>query len=149
MKTCTQCGETKDDTEFYREKGRRKSECKACNNKRNTLANRKDPRSRMVATAKWRAKKYGIPFNLSKHDFVIPEVCPLLGIPINKVGSKRTDNSPSLDKIDPERGYTKGNVWVISDKANRMKQNMTVETLRHFADTIEKHLEVNYALPRV
>jgi hypothetical protein len=34
-----------------------------------------------------------------------------------------------------------GNVWVVSDKANRMKQNMTVELLRHFADTIEKQLE--------
>ncbi len=33
------------------------------------------------------------------------------------------------------------NVWVISDKANRMKQNMTVELLRHFADIIEQHLE--------
>lgn len=141
MKTCTQCGETKDESEFYGEKGRLKSECKVCNNARNVINNRKDPRGRMVATAKWRAKKYGIPFNLSKQDFVIPAVCPLLGIPISPVGSKRSDNSPSLDKIDPKKGYTTGNVWVISDKANRMKQNMTVELLRHFADTIEQHLE--------
>ena len=141
MKACTQCGETKDDTEFYLEKGRLKSECKACNNKRTTLGKRKDPRGRIVATAKYRAKKYGLPFNLSKKDFVIPKVCPLLGIPIGPVSGKRSDNSPSLDKIYPEKGYTVGNVWVISDKANRMKQNMTVEMLRHFADTIEQHLE--------
>ena len=141
MKTCTQCGETKDESEFYAEKGRLKAECKACNNARNVTNSRKDPRGRMVATAKWRAKKYGIPFNLSKQDFVIPTVCPLLGIPIDTVGSKRSDNSPSLDKIDPAKGYTTGNVWVISDKANRMKQNMTVDLLRHFADIIEQHLE--------
>ena len=141
MKACTQCGENKDDSHFYGEKGRLKSECKVCNNSRNTLKKREDPRGRMVATAKYRAKKYGLPFSLTKHDFVIPDVCPLLGIPINKVGSKRTDNSPSLDKIDPAKGYTTGNVWVISDKANRMKQNMSVELLRHFADKIEQHLE--------
>jgi hypothetical protein len=143
MKACTQCGETKEDTEFYREKGRRKSECKACNNKRNRERLRLHPKQRMLATAKWRSKKYGIPFNLTTNDFEIPEVCPLLGIPVNPVASmgKRTDNSPSLDKIDPEKGYTVGNVWVVSDKANRMKQNMTVELLRHFADTIEKQLE--------
>ena len=141
MKTCTQCCEIKDESEFYMEKGRLKAECKTCNNTRNALHNRTDPRGRMVATAKWRSKKYGRPFSLSKYDFVIPDVCPLLGIPINPVGGKRSDNSPSLDKIDPEKGYTASNVWVISDKANRMKQNMTVELLRHFADTIEQQLE--------
>ena len=141
MKTCTQCGEIKDESGFYVEKGRLKAECKVCNMARSVAHSRKDPRGRMVATAKWRAKKYDIPFNLSKQDFAIPDVCPLLGIPISPVKGKRSDNSPSLDKIDPAKGYTTGNVWVISDKANRMKQNMTVELLRHFADTIEQHLE--------
>lgn len=146
MKTCTQCGETKDDADFYMEKGRLKSECKKCNNKRSAKHNRKDPRGRMLATAKWRSKKLGHDFNLTKEDIVIPKVCPLLGIPINAVNGKRSDHSPSLDKIDPDKGYTVGNVWVISDKANRMKQNMTVELLRKFADIIEEQKEKKIAV---
>jgi hypothetical protein len=31
---------------------------------------------------------------------------------------KATHNSPSLDKLDPKKGYVKGNIKIISQKAN-------------------------------
>lgn len=86
------------------------------------------------------AKYKGIPFDLCEEDFDIPAVCPVLGIPLMFAeGGSPTDNSPSLDKFIPELGYVKGNVAVISMKANRMKSNATVEDverllnwMRHF-----------------
>lgn len=39
------------------------------------------------------------------------------------------DQSPSLDKVKPELGYVPGNVRVVSNKANRLKADNTIETL--------------------
>ena len=40
------------------------------------------------------------------------------------------DDSPSLDRIVSSLGYVKGNIRVISYKANRVKSNATLEELR-------------------
>ena len=65
----------------------------------------------------------------------MPKKCPVLGIDLqySDIGSKKyqTDNSPSLDRIDPKKGYTKDNVVIMSNLANRIKTDAT-------ADQIEK-----------
>jgi hypothetical protein len=83
-----------------------------------------NPESTMLCGAKLRAKKSNLAFNLTIEDIQIPEYCPILGIKLEQRNG-RSDNSPSLDKIYPDKGYVKGNVQVISDLANRMKQNAT------------------------
>ena len=42
-------------------------------------------------------------------------------------------NSPSLDRIDPTKGYVKGNVMMMSALANRMKQDATLKQLNQFS----------------
>ena len=91
--------------------------------------------------AKQRAKRQGIPFDLSPLDLKelgIPEVCPVLGIPINQSPGdgtgERTDNSPSLDKFIPPLGYVKGNVHVISWRANRIKSDGSPEEWEKIAE---------------
>ena len=73
--------------------------------------------------------KEGLPFDIELDDIVIPEVCPVLGIPINvSLGrGRRKPDSPSLDKFIPEKGYTKGNIAVISWRANWLKNNGTTD----------------------
>jgi hypothetical protein len=69
----------------------------------------------------------------------IPDYCPMLGIPLNYDGTgiegdwSRKDNSPSLDRIDSSKGYTKGNIHVISWRANRIKNDSTPEELMQIA----------------
>lgn len=93
----------------------------------------------MLATARKRAKRMGLPFDLTIEDIQIPRMCPYLGIPLYKSNSGYASyNSPSLDKIVPELGYVKGNVRVISYKANAMKQDADAELLRRFAESILK-----------
>lgn len=88
----------------------------------------------MVRNARNRARKAGVPFNLTKDDIAIPSHCPILGIPlIRKIGRGGNDNSPSLDRIHPERGYVPGNVIVISNRANRIKTDATIRELRDVA----------------
>lgn len=85
--------------------------------------------------AKQRSKRMGLEFTIEKSDIVIPENCPVLGMRLNveERGRMRPD-SPSLDKIDPKKGYVPGNVWVISWRANRMKSDASLEELRLFCD---------------
>jgi hypothetical protein len=91
---------------------------------------RTHPVARMLQKAKERAKEKGIPFSLSVLDVHVPTHCPLLGIKLKRGRGKRTDNSPSLDRIVPTEGYVKGNVWVISWRANRIKNDASLAELR-------------------
>jgi len=56
-------------------------------------------------------------------------VCPILKIPLQFAGGELCDNSASLDRFIPSKGYVPGNVWIISDKANRMKSDATPQEI--------------------
>lgn len=84
----------------------------------------------MLHSAKHRAKRLGVPFDLTIEDVKIPPRCPVLGIPLRIGDGKISQCSPTLDRIVPERGYVKGNVVVVSLKANAMKSNATLEDMR-------------------
>lgn len=86
----------------------------------------------IVYRAKCRAKAVGVPFDLHRDDIVIPPTCPVLGLTLTYLGGKGRGyhpDSPSLDRIIPALGYTRGNVRVISARANLLKSNATVEEL--------------------
>lgn len=87
---------------------------------------------------KRRAKKHGIPFDLEPIDISVPEICPILGIPLKMGTGGPEDGSPSVDQIVAGLGYIKGNVQVISHLANRMKSNATPDQLRRFSEWIKK-----------
>jgi len=102
---------------------------------------KKHPERVLCSMAKRRAKDKGLEFNIDKTDIDIPIICPILGIPIVKVYTKGknpgpTSNSPSLDRIDNSKGYVKGNVRVISHKANTMKHNASPIELIRFAEWV-------------
>jgi len=86
-------------------------------------------RLKMLNSAKKRAKDKGLEFDLELEDIVVPQRCPLLDIPL-KFGNKTCHaNSPTLDRINPTMGYVKGNIQVISHKANTIKSNATISEL--------------------
>lgn len=101
---------------------------------------REDVGYAMFALAKQRAKKKGIPFDLDKEYLrnIVPEKCPVLGITLKRGVGKFSDCSPSLDRLIPELGYVKGNVRVISDKANRLKRDATLEELKALVKYLEE-----------
>lgn len=75
-----------------------------------------------------RAKKHKIEFNLLEEDIIIPSVCPVLGIPL-QLNEHNRDFSPSLDRKDNTKGYTKDNITIISNRANRIKSDASVEEI--------------------
>lgn len=107
-------------------------------NRKNVERRRKNPEFWMLVTARARAKKKGIPFDLELEDIVIPTHCPILKIELKSGEDKSIWTSPTLDRIDNERGYVKGNVAVISKKANTNKGNMTVEEIERLLNYMKK-----------
>ena len=86
-----------------------------------------NPEYCLVATARQRAKKRGIIITISKEDIIIPETCPVLNIPIICGQTRLSDNSPTIDRIDSSKGYTPDNIAVISMRANRIKNDGSLE----------------------
>ncbi len=97
------------------------SVCKKCRQPISRKGHANTPREkRLWNAAKSRAAKKGREFNIEMGDITIPTICPVLGTPMV---------APSLDRIDSSKGYVKGNVRVISKRANTLKNNATIEEI--------------------
>lgn len=87
--------------------------------------------------------KKGVPFAITVDDIPpIPSVCPFLNIPLKSGRQKLTQNSPSLDRIDPQRGYVRGNLQILSHKANAMKNSATLEEFEAMAQRWRAEIEI-------
>lgn len=95
---------------------------------------------------KKRAKKTGQDFSIDYSDVVVPDVCPIFGVPFNLKGAAGDcDYSPSIDRIDSSKGYVKGNIQVISKLANCMKWTATPEQIEAFCRGMLDYLKRRYA----
>jgi hypothetical protein len=143
---CSVCLRSKSPNSFHLDRRNprgRQYACKACRSSnleharaavtRVQIWRENNPVGEMLRRARRRAKEEGAPFSLTAEDIHIPEYCPILGIKLQRAKGRVKDNSPSLDKIIPTKGYIPGNVQVISSKANVMKNNATPRELRLFA----------------
>jgi hypothetical protein len=97
----------------------------------------KDIARAMWHSAKSRAKRKGLTFTITQNDITVPDVCPLLLIPIAASTEARAPGSPSLDRKDATKGYVPGNVWVISYRANRIKNDATLAEFIMMADNLK------------
>lgn len=159
------CDRIKPIEDFLRDKQQKKgyrNQCKAClrpisrqrarDNKdgvnrrmrvfRNTI---KGATTTSLNAAKGRARLGNLPFNLDlKYIRDIWErqggKCALTGEDFVLKGGW---SAPSLDKIDPEKGYIKGNVQWLSQRVNLLKSNMTNEELLEICKLIVNTLERN------
>jgi hypothetical protein len=82
--------------------------------------------------ARRRARRSGLDFNITVVDLTVGDVCPALGIPMN-FESEKQDNRPTIDRINNRLGYIKGNVIVVSMRANRIKSDAASDELARIA----------------
>lgn len=86
--------------------------------------------------------KNDIPFTIDFSELDQPEFCPVFGVRLNYVANEKGNRKPiraSIDKIVPELGYVSGNVKIISEQANRLKNDATVEQLKMILKYIEEN----------
>lgn len=115
--------------------------CKSCRTKENKEQCHKrykrwkerDPIKAMLQGIKGNAQKKGIECTLTVTDLIVPDKCPILNIPL-EFSEKRTYNTPSVDRIDNDRGYTPDNIVICSWRANMLKKDATVQELKRIAD---------------
>lgn len=84
----------------------------------------------IVARARRRSRNKNILFSLKNEDVLIPTVCPVFGFPLVKRKEKGPGFcSPSIDRINNNKGYTPKNIQIISNKANIMKHNLSLKEI--------------------
>jgi hypothetical protein len=81
----------------------------------------------LISSARKRAKEFGIECSITPGDLEITHVCPIMLQPMSRFKDKMNNYSYTLDRIDSTKGYVKGNVRVISWRANWLKGNLTLD----------------------
>ncbi len=111
------------------------------------LKKARNPIRYKLSKIKHKCKIKGIEFNLKPEDITIPNICPLLGIRLIKYtdeGSENGSKEPglwSVDRLDSKAGYTKENTWVISKRANTIKNDATLEELELLTSNLRNKLK--------
>lgn len=96
-----------------------------------------------LKAARKRAKRDGVPFALTPETVPsVPSFCPVFGIEMKRsLGSRGgSAESPSLDRVCPNKGYVPNNVQWVSYRANSMKRDASPRELLRFADWIYRTL---------
>ena len=150
MRKCVACGEdlprrSRSDRKYCSSRcgnNTRGSDWRAENKEKIKAKNKKDnlyTEKRIHVRIKSKCKREEIPFDLDITDIVIPSHCPILGMAITPNHGRQGyyPDSPSLDRINPKGGYLKGNVRIISNRANMLKSNATAEEMRLILKDLE------------
>ena len=148
LRKCPQCGLKKPLSEWPINKAAKKGRwpgysscCKVCHYARTA---KRSLEQKMLSRSKSRALAKGLEHTITLQDIQIPDKCPLLGIEIkDNTGNGRGNcrDSPSLDRLDSNKGYTPDNIWVISNRANEIKSNATLEELETIARNLRAKIE--------
>jgi hypothetical protein len=173
---CRMCHQNKEDAQFYRQYNCLASRCKECiyqirsseeykekrriqeqiyrNKNRDSYrkskkkSRRNHPETQLLKQMRNRAKELNLEFNLEILDIIIPKKCPILGIELSLQDGFSKDNSPSVDRINNKKGYIKGNIIIISQRANSIKGDATLHELFLLADRYGKLIHgPDYKIP--
>jgi len=108
--------------------------CKKCSTKIRQIEKlnrdwKVDAAKLLYKNIKSRCKRTGREFSIELEDIIIPEKCPVFGFELKREDKRTWMYAPSVDRIDSSKGYIKGNVTVVSRRANILKRDATVEEL--------------------
>lgn len=101
----------------------------------------------VICGMKARAAKKGFPFDDTIDvDFMIsiaPTHCPILGIKLERMSRTESNRqaSPSVDRLDPSKGYTRDNIIVVSYLANTIRTNATSDQIIKVGQFYQRLLE--------
>lgn len=138
-------------------RGRQAKFCKLCRAARNRRfsTERKRNADYSVGSQAWaysmahnassRAARDGREFDLAAVNEVLrnpPKKCPVLGIPFKIERGRKGANpaSPTIDRLDNDHGYVRGNIVLISSQANVIKSSASPTELELVAQWMRAQL---------
>jgi hypothetical protein len=156
-KTCNTCKEEKFPAEFSLNNAAKDGlqyNCRICDNKRQTQRREENKDEHLEYSRNYQrnrrlnfeyrlqmlinASKQRAKLNNREHEINVEDIksiypadgcCPIFGIKLEFNNAGFRDNSPSIDRIDSTKGYTRDNIQVISWKANRIKGAASLQDL--------------------
>lgn len=148
---CTQCGGDGPFRTYKTSSGRtsRLPLCKICFNITRKAPRRATHREKSSKNPEWylfirmkrNAKQRGVPLPTMTYDEFLTEIggtcpstCPILGLPLEFSGTVHNGALATIDRIDSSRGYERGNIAIISWRANALKRDGTADELSRIAD---------------
>lgn len=101
-------------------------------------------RADLIRGARTRAKARGLPFALSLEwlnaAWPVDGCCPVIRHIRLTWGSGNSKRAcPSIDRIHPELGYVPSNCRIISNRANTLKNNASVEEMEAILADLKEH----------
>ncbi len=109
---------------------------------------KRNPASYIFRGTKSRANKRGIEFSITLADVPVPQDCPCCGrelkLRTGPVQKGPSDASPSIDRINPTRGYVPGNVAVICWRCNELKRDASIAELRTILSWLESLQSISH-----
>lgn len=91
---------------------------------------------------KMRAAERGVPFDLDADYLMSIQTthCPALGIEFVRRSMRGANSpaSPTIDRIIPELGYVRGNVVMLSRRANNIKSDANVDEIAQVLEWLKK-----------
>lgn len=141
MKKCKICKEEKELTEFTKyqhSKDKLHVMCRPCLSIHKAEDYKKNWFTYQARLKKAECKKKGLDYNISAEYLksIWTDTCPIYKVPFVRF-DKSHSHSPALDRLDPSKGYVKGNLAYISSRANRIKYDATADELKLILDFIE------------
>lgn len=143
-KTCNHCNQSLNLNKFslidkWDYNSETKDTCKKCSKtiQQTEKLNRDwkvDAAKLLYKNIKSRCKRIGREFSIELDDIIIPEKCPVFGFDLKRENRETWMCAPSVDRIDSSKGYIKGNVTVVSRRANILKRDATVEELEQLTN---------------
>ena len=141
MRACSICQEVKEFKKFPKDASKAEgrsyvcADCYRAKRKEIYARQRQDHNwnlKRALKTSKTRAAANNKEHTLTLEQLIrlypLNNKCPALGIELSWEGHR--DSSPSIDRIDSNEGYSEDNCCIISTRANRIKNNATLEELQ-------------------
>lgn len=117
---------------------------KGCGHKESSSIGRGSDRYELWRGAKGRARLKGLPFTIEVQGITIPDKCPVLGLELkpNLGGKTGAYSSPSLDRFDPDLGYTPENTVIICQRANSLKSDATLSEMTALVRWLSTKMEL-------
>ena len=136
-KTCSKCGLTKPSKEF-RETG---YHCVVCRSQYNRIYHYKNWNARLFEHALQTTRKKSLNIDITP-EYILDlldlqnGLCYWFKVPLI-ISIDKNPQQPTLDRLEPEKGYVKGNVVLACFVANFGRNTFSCEKFNNFIDTLK------------